>query len=510
MSSRIARRGFLASSAAAAALAQTADLGFLGRLPAVTAAEAKGATGKVQFDPSIEPLVSLLEETDRGKLLERVAGEIHAGRSYRDVVAALQLAGVRNVKPRPEVGFKFHAVLVVNSAMLASLSGPDEHRWLPIFWALDYFKDAQADQRRKEAWVMQAVNDSNMPTADQAAKAFTNAMDSWDEMAADAAIARLARSAGIDQTYELFYRYAARDFRSIGHKAIFVANSHRTLETIGVEHAEPIMRSLAFALLMHEGGNPAKGDAPADRSWRANVPRAASLRHDWLDGKLDASVTQSLLEAFRTQSADEISEAVVATINKGVAPQSVWDAIFLAAGELLMRQPAIVPLHAVTTSNALNYLWRASADDTTRRMLLLQAAAYIPFFREAASGRGKLPDLKIDAITIESPKGTGAEAVGEIFADVSSDPKSAARKTLGWLASHGQPGPLIDAARVLVFLKGNDAHDYKFSSAVLEDWQHISPEFRDRYLASSMFKLCGTGDRDNPLVERARAALAAS
>jgi hypothetical protein len=510
MSARIARRGFLASSTAAAAFAQTADLGFLGRLPAVTAAEAQGTAGKVQFDPSIEPLVSLIEQTDRSKLLERVAGEIHAGRSYRDIVTALQLAGVRNVKPRPEVGFKFHAVLVVNSAMLASLSGPDEHRWLPIFWALDYFKEAQADQRRKEAWVMQAVNDSNMPTADQAAKAFTNAMDSWDEMAADAAVVALARSGRARYAYELFYRYAARDFRSIGHKAIFVANSQRALETIGWEHAEPIMRSLAFALLMHEGDNPADRDAPADRDWRNNIHRARKLRDDWLGGEMKSSATVEFLEMFRRRSSDEMSEAVVEALNHGVSPQSIWDAVFLAAGELLMRQPAIVPLHAVTTSNALHYLWRSSVNDFWRGMLLLQAAAYIPFFREAAGGRGKLADLKIDTISSESPKATGAEAVGEIFADVSSDPKSAARKTLGWLASHGQPGPLIDAARVLVFLKGNDAHDYKFSSAVLEDWQHISPEFRDRYLASSMFKLCGSGDRDNPLVERTRAALVSS
>ncbi|HZZ27241.1 MAG TPA: hypothetical protein VFE46_04470 [Pirellulales bacterium] len=35
--------------------------------------------------------------------------------------------------------------------------------------------------------------------------------------------------------------------------------------------------------------------------------------------------------------------------------------------------------------------------------------------------------------------------------------------------------PFIDAARLLVFLKGNNAHDYKFSSAVLEDYYHVSP-----------------------------------
>ena len=53
-------------------------------------------------------------------------------------------------------------------------------------------------------------------------------MDHWDERAADAAVASLARSAGADEVFELFYRYGCRDFRSIGHKAIFVANAQRT------------------------------------------------------------------------------------------------------------------------------------------------------------------------------------------------------------------------------------------------------------------------------------------
>ena len=78
-----------------------------------------------------------------GEALEEVGDRIKRGLSYRELLAALLLAGVRNVQPRPQVGFKFHAVLVVNSAHLASLASPAEDRWLPIFWALDHFKSAQ-------------------------------------------------------------------------------------------------------------------------------------------------------------------------------------------------------------------------------------------------------------------------------------------------------------------------------------------------------------------------------
>ena len=134
MSARTDRRRFLQTTATAGALVGLGDLGFLSRLRPVSADEARLDPKVVRLNPEIEPLVRLLEETPRERLLEEVAGRIKQGTGYRDVLAALLLAGVRNVQPRPSVGHKFHAVLVVNSAHLASLASPDSDRWLPIFW----------------------------------------------------------------------------------------------------------------------------------------------------------------------------------------------------------------------------------------------------------------------------------------------------------------------------------------------------------------------------------------
>ncbi len=130
------RRQFLRQTAGSGLLALGHGSLIAGLRP-VSAAEAQLDVTMVQFQPDIEPLVRLLEDTPREKLLEEVAARIHRGLGYQEVLAALLLAGVRNVQPRPAVGFKFHAVLVVNSAHLASLSSPDQDRWLPIFWALD-------------------------------------------------------------------------------------------------------------------------------------------------------------------------------------------------------------------------------------------------------------------------------------------------------------------------------------------------------------------------------------
>src|SRR5262249_7624549 len=180
-----------------------------------------------------------------------------------------------------------------------------------------------------------------------------------------------------------------RDFRDIGHKAIYSANAWRTLQTIGWRHAEPVMRSLAFALLEHEGTNPARRDADQDRPWRENQQRGARIRADWQRGRRTASAATDLLAAMRGGSPAAACDAIVTQLNAGIDPSSLWDGVFLMAGELLMRQPGIVGVHCVTSANALYYAYQTSGNDETRRLMLLQAAAFLPMFPRAMQGRGR-------------------------------------------------------------------------------------------------------------------------
>src|SRR4029077_11648078 len=148
------------------------------------------------------------EDTPRERLLEEVATRIKGGVTYREVLTALQLAGVRNIQPHP-VGFKFHAVLVVNSAHLASLNSPDADRWLPIFWALDQFKRSQAKDAQECDWTIAAVAESSVPAPHNAKPRFLAAMGNWDVCVVDGALAGLARPATPQEIFELFARLGA-------------------------------------------------------------------------------------------------------------------------------------------------------------------------------------------------------------------------------------------------------------------------------------------------------------
>jgi hypothetical protein len=503
------RRTFLKGTALGAIGGGFAET-FGSKLRHVSAAEATLPAGSVRFDDDIEPLVRLIEETPREKLIEEIATRVAKGRiSYRELLAALLLAGVRNVEPRPAVGFKFHAVLVVNSAHLASLASPDADRWLPIFWALDHFKGSQARDVEEGNWTLAAVDEAAVPKPHEAIARFREAMTGWDEGGADVATAALARGESSGRVFDTFAEYAARDFRSIGHKVIYLANAHRTLETIGWQYAEPVLRSLSYAMLNRVGEpNPATSDLAPDRDGRINQKRSAEIRADWLTGKDDSGATAELLQAFREATSDDASKLVAAQLNAGVSIRSVYDAIFAAAAELTMRQPAIVPLHAMTTTNAIHYTMRTCSDDATRKFLVLQNASFIPQFREAAKGRGKLEARRIDAI--EPTETTGSETqLTDIFRQLGQDPASAAGRLLGYLNAGHSAEDAMRYARQLIFLKGNDSHDYKYSSAVLEDYHQLTPAWRDRYLAASLFKMRSESEPTTPLVGRIREALKA-
>src|SRR5262249_13816748 len=149
-------------------------------------------------------------------------------------------------------------------------------------------------------------------------------------------------------------------------------------------------------------------------------------------------------------------------------------------------------------------------DDETRLLMLLQAAAFMTLFRSTMGLGAPKEGDRLDHLPPAPGTASGPAALEAIFAEVSRDRAAAARDTLAYLQANGSPEELMTAARRLIFLKGSDSHDYKFSSAALEDYYHVSPAWRNFYLASSMFNLRGSGDRDNALAARARAALHSS
>lgn len=502
------RRRFVKhSTASAAGLATTLGLsgtsGLFG-LPRVAAEDVSPDANMVRFREEIEPLVRLIEDSPRGEVIDKVVHEIKSGRTYRELLAAMFLAGIRNVQPRPAVGFKFHCVLVVYATHQASMAAVDRERWLPLLWAIDNFKGSQATDVREGNWTMAKVDERRLPAAEKALSALEAALEAWDVEAADAAAAAAARTASKSQLLDVMARFATRDFRSIGHKAIYVAAAFRALEVIGWEHAEPIMRSLTYAILNHQGDeDPAKHDYAADRAGRENWQLADQWSTPWGVGKVDSGVSEQVLEMLRKAEPVAAAKAALDFVKGGAHPRALSDGIALTSAELVMRQPGIVPLHAVTTTNAIQYLTANVGDERLRKWLLLQNVSFLSHFVEAAAGRGKLADA--DIVTLSGSDGD-APAVEEVFATMSGNRKQAASSIFRLAQDPRMAHEIVRVARHMIFLKGNDAHDYKFSSAALEDFELLSPKWRPHYLAGCSYLFRAAGDKDNALSARVLSA----
>src|SRR4051794_12594062 len=454
MDGNLRRRRFLQSASAFGLGAGLGSWAGLGAITPARGADLRGGPEAVRFRPETAPVVRWIEETPRDKALEVAIQHLKDGLSYRDLLAGLFLAGIRNIKPHP-VGFKFHAVMVINSAHLLGQTAPASDRLLPMLWALDTFKSSQAQDIKEGDWTLGKVDEARLPKPDRARAEFLRAMEDWDAEAADASITALCRSSGAAETMEPLWRMAVRDQRNIGHKPIFAAQSWRTLQAIGWQHAEPVVRSLAFGLLDLHGDSRHVAVGP----YQANLENAKKVRDDWQTGRRDPGATRAMLAVIRGTTPESAPAEAVKLLNDGISPDSIWDAVILAGNEVMIRKPDILAIHAVTSANALHFIFGASGDDTTRRLALLQAVGWHSLFRgRIKPGEG----LSIDSLEPMKPDASGKEeVVGEIFATINDDRSKAARKVVAYLADGGSDEALFAGARRMIFRKGKDSHDYK-------------------------------------------------
>jgi hypothetical protein len=452
-------------------------------------------------------LVPFLIETDRDRLLERLVARIRDGLDYPTLLGAIAEASVRQVRPYPHVGFKYHAFMVLQAVHRTTRLGRPEERWLPVLWAADLFKGSQAEEQSLGTWALGPAPEQLVPPAHKAEGAFRDAMERWDPEAADAAVVGLARSLSRERLFALLFRYGARDFRAIGHKAITVANCHRLLGVVAPEHTEPMLRSLVLALLNHRGEpNPADGDLAPDLPWRRNLVLANQTKAD-RDGTGEGAngAVTAILKVLREGSDEDASRAVLGGVARGVPEQQLWTPIFLAAGELMLKQSGIISVHANTSVNALHYAYRHMGDPRARRLMLLQAAVFLPLFRDLLGGERRR--LRIDTFEALDQDVDPGSALEDIFASVSVDRVDAARKTLGYLASGGAEPPYMRLARHYIVERNTGFHDYKFAEAAFENAAAMQSPWRERYLAASVLYLNGSADKANETVRQARSLL---
>jgi hypothetical protein len=470
----------------------------------------------MRYRPEIEPFVALIEQVPRAKAPQFLVEQLRRGTSYRQLMAALFLAGIRNVNPRPP-GFALHCVFVIHSAHLISLEAPADSRLLPLFYALDNFKAAQERDAKQAAgdYSMRTISGA-LPKATAAAGELSAAMEAWDRGRAERAVVALARHRTPVETIDLLRRYGARDYRNIGHKAIFVANACRTLDVIGWENAEPVLRSLVLALLDFGVDQEVNGYRFENQCYAGNLRRAKEshprLPATWGAEHGDTAVTRTILDLWRSSTVEDACGDAAARLVKGSAVAgAVWDAVHLAAAELAMRcrgNAAIVGIHAVTSANALHQAYTASSAPNTRFLLLLQAVGWMSQFRTWAEAREE--NLRDSKITELEPSGGDSEldaTLTEVFAGGPSKLDTSAGRVLHLARDSQARQTFLTGALRLTLSKADEVHYYKYLAALIEDIPRVSPEWQPHLTAAVLYYAKGSTAPDSALMMRVREAM---
>lgn len=516
MPKQVTRRHFIEMSASA--------VGGLGNWAAllpfspVTAAETNVTADLVRFSPEIEPVVKLIEETPRAKTISAMVEQLRKGLPYRHFLAGLYMAAVRAAKWHAggQTPAYDHNAYLVHSAHQLSLDLPDSYRLLPIFYALDSFKRMQEVYPNR---LQTTVLTGPLPAPEKAAEELHVAMREWDPDRAERAVVALLRSQGTRQVIEPLWHYAGRDWRFIGHMAILVANSSRLLETIGWRHAEPVLRYVVGGLA---GWPRDDAEGPDKQPYPANLERVkravSQLPGDWAGNAANTGITTTLLGLVREGKGNEACELAAQHLRTGEAQAgAIWDAVHLAAGELVLSSKPFVShqqtngdaLHANTAANALHYAFRTSTVTETRLLLTLQALAWMNLYRELTKNKKLLnEEIKITGLAGAELPASPEAAIEEILASRTTKPLEAARLAFAFEHRHGGDEPLLQAARRLLPVKASgDPHDIKFPVAISEDLELVSPAWRPHMLAAAVFSFWGSDRPENPVILQVRDAV---
>lgn len=299
MRSNSSRRRFLQWTSAPPVGA--CDLGFFSALGSVSAAEAQPSANAVQLNRDIEPVVRLLEDTPREKLLEAVAAQ----NKKRQFVS--RSGGCSAAKPECATFSRAGSRLQIpcgagRQLVHFAVCRRRRRRWLPMFWALDYLEEAQEEDRWQGDWTMAPVErKAKCPPAHRARQAFIEAMDDWD-VRGPTSLRPPWRSDGANEIYELMFRYSRRlplDRPQSHFRGQQLAHPQRNWLAI----CRPVLQSCPTRCsCTKETTQPNATACPivpggAISSWLQNCSQSR-------EGKLDSAATVELIATLRTRRRD--------------------------------------------------------------------------------------------------------------------------------------------------------------------------------------------------------------
>lgn len=341
----------------------------LGLATGMAAEAAKGLT----FG-SLEPLVSLMQQTPSDKLLPVVVKKIQEGADLKTLVAAAALANARAFGGQDYIGF--HTFMALVPALHMSKELPEAQRSLPVLKVLyrNTWRIQDSGHQDHEHEVLQQVASTEPAGAAPTGETVRECSRKIDFDSAEQAFAAISAKGQPGEAFN-HLQYALQDEVDV-HRVVLAWRAWDTLQVTGMEHAHTLLRqSVRYCVQMEKH--------QCDRNKAEHEARINSISHvrnvlpKLLDQyqlaskpmgtrRVDDAWVESMSNTIITSNRERAADAVAAALADGVSPEDVGEAISLAANSLLLRDTAARThgdskgVHASDSANAWRNIARAS------------------------------------------------------------------------------------------------------------------------------------------------------
>ncbi|MBT4864538.1 MAG: hypothetical protein HON53_05365 [Planctomycetaceae bacterium] len=327
------RRDFLADvgrGMLVASVGSTAALE-LGLSPALA-----GETGKRLTFGKLEPLVSLMQETEPNKLLPLLVNELKSGSDLKTLTTAAALANVRAFAGQDYIGFHTFMALIPAYQMASELSG--KHSALPVLKVLyrntSRIQDAGANNKDAMHRVT-PVKSIDSTHGGELVRESVRAVN-WDQ--AEARFAALANGPVGEAFNHL--QYTVQDEVNV-HRVVLSWRAWAMLPLAGEEYAHSLLRQSVRFCLKSEQNQVDNKRAP--NPVRKVLPRLLDeyklLAKPLGKTKPDDAWIEHLADTIFSNTREQAAEAVAAALAEGMSAEAVGEALSVAANKLLLHDP---------------------------------------------------------------------------------------------------------------------------------------------------------------------------
>ena len=471
--------------------ALTADLG-LGRLRADEGSE------HLSFG-ELDPLVEFIRSTPPEKLLPSAIEKLNHGTELKTLVAAAALANARAFGGEDYVGF--HTLMALAPAYHIAAEEPDA-KLRPLAVLKVLFRNASRLQETDGAH-----HETLKPIALSTEKGLRGeelreAVRRGEKEKAEKTFAALCQgepSVAVDRLMEMV------DDATEVHRVVLVSRSWDLLDFVGYKHTHTLLRqSVRYCLKSESYPNQVK----YNQEVRQVLPKVLD-QHKLIGRKLgskpaDDAWVEKLSEAIFAGTPTVAADAAAAALAEGFTPDSVGEAIALAANQLVLRdegrpkgqtspnKPAgschgdSIGVHACDSANAWRAISRIGDARTTASSLILGA------YQVALDRSNRGGDfLKWQPY----PRGEHVEKVREVSAEkllteldaairLNNQGRAAAITARLGVEKRAEPSAVFSVLRKYAISEDGALHAEKFYRTTTEEFAAARAAFRWRQLVA--------------------------